>query len=350
MTSSGVTQRILKCRLASRNPVAARGWSGLFGALLMIVLIVPASPSFAQDTGEETTGTETEAETETAAARRRNSREERDRTAAWMPSFALSWGFFSQSIDGRTRSTETPIAPDSGDSYLSTGFQFEGKLHTPLQLDIPGKPRIFLAAGFQLPLAKELIAQKIDTSFDQRIGQVDLDFQANCPTNLPGPLPGGITNPNNLATTCSLEIRNRVTIDAAWYVGVGVDITIPILDGQFHISPAFEYYGLAAHTVGDFERSSSGPQIDTFIEQANVVGNSEIYHGVSPSLALSVDVYEDGPWRWSIFLQSRVVFLLTDPLTKASGEFGTNQLTFVSELDDFLVQGTGGIQLQWTGR
>jgi hypothetical protein len=51
-----------------------------------------------------------------------------------------------------------------------------------------------------------------------------------------------------------------------------------------------------------------------------------------------------------MFLQGRVVFLLTDPFTSTSSTTGTNEILFVSDLDDFVAQGTGGIQLQWTGK
>ena len=319
----------------------------VLAAIVTMGLLLEAAPISAQEDDDDETYEEEAASTVRDADDRRYGD---DGTAGWMPSMAISWGIYSQSINGRTF-MDPEIPQGDGDSLISTMFQFNGKLHTPLQLKgVPLKPRVFLSAGYQLPLADELIAERIDDSFDQAIGGDVPDFRDNCPTNVPGPNPPPINNPNLEATTCSIRVRNRVTVDAAWYVGVGVDLTVPVLESQFHIMPAFEYYGLAAHTVGDFERSSSGTQLPTNVQQANVVGNSEIYHGVSPSLTLSVDVFDDGPWRWSLFLQTRVVFLLTDPLTKATSSGGVRDVTFVSELDDFIAQGTGGIQLQWTGR
>ena len=81
-----------------------------------------------------------------------------------------------------------------------------------------------------------------------------------------------------------------------------------------------------------------------------MVGDPEVYHGISPSLTLSVDLFEEGPWRWSMFLQGRAVFVLNDPNTRAGTALGTNQIDFFTDLDDLIAQGTGGIQLQWTGR
>lgn len=305
------------------------------------IALALANPAFAQGSGDA----------ERAETVRKRTREEKNKTASWMPSVSISWGIYTQSIDGDTTASETNLSPATGDSYISTLFQFDGKLHTPLQLDIPTKPRLFLTAGFVVPLSDELIAARIDDSYD-RINDIPpiTDFADNCPDTIPLPDPLPSIPPSPLARTCSLKIRNRVTIDAMWFVGFGVDFTLPVMDEVFHISPAFEYYGLSAHTVGDFQRSSSGLGLNDFVETANAVGNSEIYHGVSTSLTATADLYESGPWKWSMFLQSRVVFLLTDPLTKVSSSLETNEITFVSHLDDFAVQGTGGFQLQWTGR
>ena len=276
-------------------------------------------------------------------------RERADEELEWLPSLAISWGAYSQAMDGTTTSSISSITPSTGDSLITTMFQFEGKLHTPLQLDVPSKPRLFVTLGLQIPLADELIAERIDESFD--VG--DAGFASNCPANIPGPNPTPDPNNGN-STTCSLSIRNRVSIDAMWYAGLGVDFTVPVLDDQFHVSPALEYYGFAAQTVGEFKRSTGGTEnnvrLDDFIEGADVVGDPEVYHGISPSLTLSVDVFEEGPWRWSMFLQGRAVFVLNDPDTQARTSLGSNQIDFFTELDDVIAQGTGGIQIQWTGR
>ena len=46
-----------------------------------------------------------------------------------------------------------------------------------------------------------------------------------------------------------------------------------------------------------------------FIKQ---VGASEIFHGVATSLTASADAYRDGPWIWSIFVNGRAAWFLTD--------------------------------------
>ena len=290
-----------------------------------------------------------------ASAKRDRDRDGDSEDAAWMPSFSISFGVHNQSISGDTTSTASSFAREDGDSLITEFFQFGGKLHTPLEFDIPTRPRLFLSAGVQIPLASELIGERIDTTYDRfPPGGLteDPEFLANCPNNIPVslPRPNPDPNPNGQTDSCGLRIRNQVTIEAMWYAGFGVDFTVPIFEDQFHILPAVEYYGLAIESVGDFQRSSSGDTLDDIVEQANSVGNAEVFHGISRALSFSADVYENGPWRWSMVLQGRVVFLLNEPNVSSSSSLGLDTITFNAGIDDFIVQGSGGFQVQWTGR
>ena len=134
-----------------------------------------------------------------------------------------------------------------------------------------------------------------------------------------------------------------------WYAGIGIDFTLPVAENQFHIQPSIDYYGLAIQSVGELERSSSGSFLDDFVEQANAVGNAKVFHGISPTLALSVDVFEEGPWRWSMFMQGRAVFLLNDPRVTSSSVLDANSVVFKAGIDDLILQVQGGFQVQWTG-
>lgn len=258
----------------------------------------------------------------------------------WMPSFSISVGVHTQSMSGDTSSTNTDFPREDGDSFITEFFQFQGKLHTPIRFGSPTWGRLFLVAGAQIPLAEGLIGERIDSSFDD----VDPGFTQNCPSTIPTGSPPPATS------SCSLRIRNRVSFDAMWHAGLGFDFTLPLESNQFHIQPALEYYGLAAQTVGEFRRTSSSGGFDDFIETANATGDPEIFHGISPSITFLVDVYEDGPWRWSMFLQGRTVHLLKEPDLRASKAVGSNTIQFDSGIDDFIMQASGGIQIQWTGQ
>ena len=270
-----------------------------------------------------------------------------DEDSAWMVSLGFHTGAYTQGIDGRTTSTESAFDPGTGDSFISTTVGFETQVHTPLRLDeIVTKPRVVLTGGFHYPLADGLIAERIGESFNRtETGGLNPAFVANCPDEVPAILGGFVGS-----ETCSLRVRNRVSIDAMWYVGLGVDLTLPFFDDQFHILPSISYYGMSVQSVGEFERTATGDATaDDFVETANVVGDPELWHGISPAVTFLVDVYEDGPYRWSMFVNGRWVFFLDDPDLESGTRFGTNELTFISTMDDNAPQITAGFQVLFKG-
>jgi len=260
----------------------------------------------------------------------------------WVPGLALSWGGHSQKISGRTNSSTSNFRERPADSLLTQLIQFDARLLTPLALDVPSHPRLFLNAGFQIPLADELIATRVDQSFDRGSSS---QFAVNCPDTIPGP--GGAPTP---ASTCELSIRNKVTPEAMWFAGLGIDFSIDVFDTTFHIAPGVDYYGIQAEAVGLFRRSSSALFASDFVEVANAVGNGEIYHGISPNLSLEVETYEEGPLRITMFVRGRIAFLLNDPLTTASTALATDDLVFRVKLDDTLYSGNMGFRLEFIGK
>ena len=161
------------------------------------------------------------------------------------------------------------------------------------------------------------------------------------------------------SSECQVSIRNRVTLDAMWYAGTGIDFTLEAWDSRFHIQPAVEYYGLAVQAEGDFGRLSTGtfinaqgqPQVTPDLEEnAGAVGDAEIYHGIAASLSLGVEVFEDGPYRWLMFVQGRYVRMLNDPRTIAQGPLvDGNVVTYKAGLDQKIYQIHGGFTIQYTG-
>lgn len=295
---------------------------------------------------------------------------EGDEEFGWSPAFAFGFGGYTQSISGDTTSTQTDFPRQNGDSLISVALAFEGKLYTPLQLEIPGKPRLFLSGGVHLPLAEELIAERIDQDEINRYAPgannpstnlllrpddsafIQPDFQALCPDSSLTQTGAPATNPFSRFESCALRIRNQVTVDAMWLAGFGIEFEIPTpaLDSTIRIRPSLEYYGMAIQTVGRFVRTSGGVTLDDEEQFASGVGDAEIYHGLSPALAVSADVYEVGPLRWSMYLQGRAIFYFDDPAFTADSAIDTGSITWISAADDLAFYMGGGIQVQWTGK
>ncbi len=272
-----------------------------------------------------------------------------DATVPWMPSFAFSFGSYNQKISGDTSTNTSAIPAGTGDSFISEFFEFTGRLHTPLELDIPSKPRLFLSAGIQIPLAEGLIAERVGLDLDAENppGTPVPGYLDVCPAQIPDLDPlVGLSN----TTSCSVTIRNRISIDAMWSAGFGVDFTIEAFESRFHIMPAIEYYGFSAQIEGEFDRASSCGSCSDFEEPAGAVGDPEIFHGISPTVVLGVDVHEAEPWRWGMFLQGRMVFLLNKPNLRAEAPLpGGNSASFKAQLGRTVYQISGGIQVQYTG-
>ncbi len=288
-----------------------------------------------------------EADDAVEATERRNEKTDAD----WMPSIGFNFGFHTQSIDGTTSSSTATITPGNGDSYISQLVGFEGRLYTPLRFeDVPTKPRLFISSRFYLPLAEELIAERIEANFSRNPGGGgggdDPAFLTNCAVNIPdlsgNPSPG---------QSCSLRIRNKVTIEEMFSAGLGIDLTLPIFDEQFHIQPSLEYFGMTVQSVGEFRRTTAGnPGVNDLVETAAAVGDQEFYHAISPALTFLVDVYEEGPFRWSMWMQGRVMFFLNEPSIRSGSSLGTNQIGFLVEIDDFAPQATVGFHVTYTGK
>jgi hypothetical protein len=255
-------------------------------------------------------------------------------------------------------SFESRLIEDSGDSLISEFFDFSLHLYTPVQLDIPMKPRFILTSAFQLPIAEDLISNRLDTSYNR--SGVDSDpvaFAENCPefmTDEDGnilidTIPAGGTGPIQ-PDTCSTVIRNRTTPLALWSAGVGADLTLPFDEEQFHIVTTLDYIGMAIQGEGAYSRrtSSQNPQAqDAIIESIDVVGDAEIYHGLSSSIRLGIDAYEEEAWTWQVYVAGRVSYFFANKDLGSSGSTDLGDFEFVSEMDGMQYQVFTGITVRF---
>ena len=141
----------------SVNPLDLKKIFGLVAVAIVVAFTV--STSAAARDADADADAEYEEEYSAQEAAIREARASRDETLAFMPSLAMSWGSYNQSISGTT----SQLLPDgmggtqttafervAGDSLITEYFQFTGRLHTPLKLDnLPTKPRLFLSGAFR---------------------------------------------------------------------------------------------------------------------------------------------------------------------------------------------------------
>lgn len=280
------------------------------------------------------------------------------RLGGWSPQFEFGFGVLTQSQDGETTiptTSGTRVLDDSGDSIL-TGFSSFGLgALSPVIVDSTLKPRVVLRSTLQIPISDGLISDRSDASYERGAltSPAPPDFVENCPEFVPGS-----TVPTS---TCSLEVRDRTTLNLLWTAGIGIDIQFPVADQIFHLEPALEYVGMKAQPEGSYKRPIAGsytpdpnqPPISArasdFVKQ---VGASELFHGVGGALTASAEAYREGPWVWSVFLNGRAAWFLTDReivtrRTDANGNYIFVTAPAVNDLSEVQWQAMAGFTVRF---
>lgn len=267
----------------------------------------------------------------------------------WEFGAMLGWGVHSQGLDGSSfSSTSTGTLQDNGDSLITSFFRIGGRLYTPLRApDLMFKPRMFLTGSVYIPIAEGLISNAVDQTFNRISDPAAVD--ANCPISIPNGQPGPTQPPTVAPDTCSVANRNRVTMNAMWSAGLGLDLTLPIAEEQFHVLTSLEYFGQAIQGGGDFQRTSASGSRSSLIERAESVGDSVLFHGLITSLGMYVDVYETDQYKIQLHLEGRAGWKYTERDLRDTAFGDGVAVTFTSTVQNFLAQGNGGISVFWKG-
>lgn len=246
--------------------------------------------------------------------------------ARWEPRLAVGVGVMTQSLKGSaivpTQTVPAKLS-DSGDSYISPVFKLGFDILTPIELEIPLRPRLVLRSSFQIPISTGLIANRADASYDQ--GKAG--FAQNCPA--------AIGTPPAATNTCTIQLRNRATINYQWTAGLGVDLTLPVAEGQYHFMQGFEYIGMAIQAEGTYlRRSTASGFLQNETEFIDLKGDAELLHGISLTETFLVDAY-DGRWvDTGFFLEGRVSWFATDRDPSVDTTTSRGQFYFVSSAND----------------
>jgi hypothetical protein len=257
----------------------------------------------------------------------------------WQPAGSFSFGVHNQGIDGSTSSSRTGSVQNNGDSLITEFFRLKARLYTPIEAhDSVLHPRLYLTGSVDIPLADNLISNRVDAIFN-RTGTGQAQFPTVCP-----PMTGGLTT-----SSCTIQSRNRVTLLTQWSVGFGADLTIPVLDRQFHILTSLEYFGQLIQGGGEFTlRSNSGVQASS-TDGVEIVGDAEVFHGIAPTLGIHVDVYRAAQYSIQLFIEGRAAWKYTERDLSDTGSSADLSATFRSKVRNFSVQGNGGVTILFGG-
>lgn len=281
-----------------------------------------------------------------------------DELHSWLPSMALSFDVHHQSFDVNGSSDLGYSAKDST-NVLTSVFSFDGAISTPALAEGFGSPRLFVQAGFQIPISDEHTIMRNAKSFPppDEFDEPDDDTLKNCP-DLGGP---------DDKTSCDQSLSSNVTFNVNWSVGLGAEFTLPTPSRGFKIRTAIEYFGQSLDFDGKAKRDDRTSILAAkgrIIETLTISGasTSETFHAIGPRLSLSGEVGRVGPLSLAVFAETRFYWLLNGGNIKYGGTGTTitdsdgmvthdpgGSSAFVVDPDSFIAQGGAGFRITWVG-
>lgn len=225
------------------------------------------------------------------------------------------------------------------------------------------------------------------------------------PANPAAPAPGFATGGFAIGgVDCTTNTKVTTSIDAMWFLGAGVEVTLPVLSKQFHVRASADYVGQSFGDVkASWDRQNSfdvctnrgvfGSNQSCFPAvaggggtslnrtklngrrlTASTTGDGFTTHALGTSVQIDVDVYKKGDLRLSLFLEMRVAWLLSQPESNLTlgvpqqnyndqncaanpgGPYhcdylagsGNPEVEFNIMPDEFMAQGGGGIRILWS--
>lgn len=264
-----------------------------------------------------------------------------DRLGGWEPSISIGTGVMNQETDGFVSSDLGPLGTtvSRSDDFRSILLRLDGTLHSPpLVENDQWKPRLFLRMGLERALREKVNA------FASFVGIDTAGVAANCVPGSPG---GALPD----TARCQIESAVRLTSTAAWFVGLGVDVSRELFDLPFRVNASLDYFGQTFKADGFYrvierEGTFTAPETVTSISAYS----DRIYlHGIGPQVRVHAEVYDWGPLNFDLYIGGQVYWILNDTDEQFSGALGTNTANFGFELEDFVARGIMGIQVNWRG-
>ncbi len=329
---------------------------------------------------------------------------------AWIPSLDVGFDTFAYSAKVET----TNLVPDSaaaagsgsGDA-LQLRLQFGGQLEGPKLEWLPGRPRLFAQGGVGLPsfssdnlFATGPLQQPPEDDIAEkylvvRRGDFDTDTQPANPKPAGNDVPDCYErNPKTCATLDFSDIRgigSQVGVelgDVSWYAGLGIGFDVPIGESLLlQVKPSVAYQGepvklsggLATVTVDDNvpvsftcrpgKTCAFGTEFTTqeFTVWRGPSNASITDHSLGLGLELDLALFRSSsPIRASLFVDTRFLWLLSDPVTTFSSPTGTKTIqptpatqvttptdfpvaSYRVDREPFDIRGGAGVRFSWVG-
>lgn len=262
----------------------------------------------------------------------------------WEPAVSLGFDVQNQSFSAKADSSLGVSGSTSSTTVLSSLFRFDTALYTPTLLEGAGAPRLLVHGGVQIPLSGDFAILRTNEEFlstDPDVGQF-------CPTSEDvGGIPIG---------ACDHSSAIDLSYDASWYLGIGVEFTLPFAERQFKLRPSVDYFGQSlrfAGTVLRRDRAAAAPGLpegSVLREPTVTASTDELTHAVGPRVTLDVDVARVGAFSLNVFVEAQFYWILSDRTYAFSGSNADGDTAdFVVKADPLIAQGGAGLRIVWRG-
>jgi hypothetical protein len=298
------------------------------------------------------------------------SEEEELSEPSWIPSIETGFETFDYNVDttvvNHINLTTNPPVPGlwggtQHEAERQLMFRIGGELMGPEFEELPGRPRLFVKGGAQF---RTWSSDKIFRQGDPFVGGFPVGQPEQRIFRYHASGSGDFDFPRDFDGQGS-EVKVRIQ-DPSWYAGLGVAFSVPITtDLLIHIKPSVQYsmekvYLPAAMTTVletspagtvDPENCGSGARPDclrTFeIYRSRTKGNTTD-HSVGAGLEIAMIPFRSArPIRVSLYAEARFLWLVSGGKTEFSDPGGVATYSIV--LDDFNINGGGGLRFSWVG-
>jgi len=298
----------------------------------------------------------------------------------WIPSFDIGFDVFKYETDASVvdfvfeneQSDMPPPSDWSGEQSRSTEnvvLRLGGELLGPSFDAIPGRPRLFVQGGVQITgfSGDDLFERGERGDPFRAINGID-SFNKRRQRAIKR---GCLTNPHvacPVADAASFGGQGS-DIDSdfqnpSWFAAFGVAFHAPLFESLLlQIKPSVVYSAektdLAGGITSVIELDSPPAEPETFQIIRGDAGKSTTYHSLGAGLEVGLVLFRDvRPVRTTIFLDARVMWLLSDPTTTWSDNASWSDSGGVSHegvgsysvtRDDFTIRAGGGVRFSWMG-
>lgn len=304
-----------------------------------------------------------------------------DAEPAWIPSLSIDFEAFDYSTKSTVTNLVNPPAQEGSVSNSSGQLlvRIGGELMGPRFEDVPGQPRLFVQGGvgintFSASKIGEIGTLQGDTEGDIQLFRITRrqDFIFGCTTRNP---PTCITADASDFAGQGSELTGRLETPE-WNAALGVAFDVPLWSSLLlQVKPSVTYnyenvrLGGRIRTVVEEPPGPTYPEQEVFTLYEGTGSSSSADHSLGLGLEFDLALWRSTPIRASLYLDTRFLWLLTDPVTTFQDSSAT-QTSFPDppppnpppimtptdpvgayrvERDSFEFRGGAGVRFSWVG-